>query len=99
MQMKKIVLGALAALILAGPLAATSSAQDYYGRNSYYGDRDRNDRDRDDRRAWRGNRDDDGRYDRYHQRRHRSWWRDRYRNRDWDRDRDRDRYRRDRNDY
>lgn len=102
--MRKILLGALAALALAGPLATTASAQDYYGRNSYYRDRDRDDRDRDDRSAWSGNRDDDWRYNRYHQRRHdndRSWRRDRYRNRDWDRDRDRDRdrNRRDRDDY
>ncbi len=66
--MKRFTLAAATALMLAGPLAATATAQDYgrdRGENDgYRGDRDRGDRD-DDRRGDSRNDDDrDGRWDR-----------------------------------
>ncbi len=61
--MKRFTVAAAAALMLAGPLAATASAQDY-GRDRDRGENDGRGRDRDDDRRGGRDRDDDRRGDR-----------------------------------
>jgi Ni/Co efflux regulator RcnB len=91
-MMKRLLLGALAALVVAGPLSAAASAQEW-GREARYHDRERYNGDRDDRRSYRRDRDDNWGYG--YRRRHRNGSWQNNRNGDWgrDRDRDHDRYR------
>jgi Ni/Co efflux regulator RcnB len=85
--MKRFTLAAATALLLAGPLAATASAQDYgrdRGENDGRGDRDRDD----DRRGdWRDDNDRDGRWDRNDDRGERRADRRERRHQRWDRQR------------
>jgi Ni/Co efflux regulator RcnB len=85
--MKRFTLAAATALMLAGPLAATASAQDYgrdRGENDGRGDRDRDDDRRGDRR---NDNDRDGRWDRNDDRRERRADRNDRRHQRWDRQR------------